>query len=160
MTKKTLKTGVAAGLIGAAALSGTAQANATGPQVNQLIASVCDASTYTEERTNSTPQNPSPLPHSTTDGDCVAKTNASDTLFIGSYASNSAVQYDLTHLSDWYRKLGASEEAGKTGGTYVAIPFPDGSILLFENSSGNYSTVTLAPLQVYGYTIDRNPPQA
>jgi hypothetical protein len=44
-------------------------------------------------------------------------------------------------------------------GNYVAITMSDGSTILFENSSDNYSTAALAPLQAYsGFTISPNPP--
>lgn len=39
-----------------------------------------------------------------------------DALFLGRYASYWVMQHDLTHLSDFYRKMGASEKVAESGG--------------------------------------------
>lgn len=157
----TWKTALAAGLIGATALTGTALASparATGPQLPQLVASVCDMTTYTEGKG----PGPDPLPQSVWEGDCLARTNG-DPLFIGRYTSESAVQHDLTHFPDFIQKMGGSpkavEAAKRGGGTYVLVPMPNGTAVLFEDANSNYSTVGLSPLQSFGFAIYVNPPQ-
>jgi hypothetical protein len=99
-----------------------------------------------------------PLPQSGFEAACEARATGG-ALFLGRYASYDAWWHDLTHLSDFYRKMGASETVAESvKGTYGAITMADGFTVLFENASTDYSTAALAPLQAYGFTISPNPP--
>jgi hypothetical protein len=147
---------MAAGLTGVAALTATAPlAHANGPQLAQLVAAVCDMTTYVERKVKGSDL----LPQSDFEDMCVARTTG-EALFMGRYKSYDAWWHDLTHRSDFYRGMGASENVIESlKGNYVAITMADGSTILFENSSDNYSTAALAPLQAYsGFTISPNPP--
>jgi len=147
---------VAAGLTGVAALTGTASpARATGPQFAQLVASVCDMTTYFEGKG----PGPDPLPQSDFEAKCQART-VGGALFMGRYASYDAWWHDLTHLSDFYRKMAPGKVISNAGkGTYAAITMADGYTVVFENANGDYSPAALAPLQAAGFTVSPNPPQ-
>lgn len=147
----------AAGLIGATALTGTAPlANATGPQLAQLVAAVCDMTTYAEGK-----QAPDPLPQSTFESECLSRVT-DEALFIGRYTSSyDAWWHDLTHFRDFYRKMHAPESVADSpmSGTYVPIIMADGATVLFVSENSNSSTAALAPLQAAGFTISPIPPQ-
>lgn len=149
---------MAAGLIGAATLTGTASpAHATGPQLTQLVAAVCDMTTYSEGK-----QAPDPLPQSTSESACMSRTT-NEPLFIGRYTSSyDAWWHDLTHFRDFYQKMGAPENVVNSAvkGTYVPITMADGATVVFVNENEtNYNTAGLAPLQAAGFPISPMPPQ-
>ncbi|MCV7401305.1 hypothetical protein H7K24_14200 [Mycobacterium fragae] len=127
--------------------------------LDQLVAAVCDMTTYVEGKSE-VPGDADPLPESAFEAGCLARTTR-NALFIGRYTSEPAVQHDLTHLSDFYRKAGAPpnvvEDAKRGGGTYVLVPMPNGTAVLFEDP--NNDDVGLSPLQAFGFAISPNPPQ-